>query len=167
MLLFSDVWKTEAIAATIKRNALSGFFDGLNSEINRRYLNYCTGYHSTSGAMIIFTRDIGAHTGGWWKNPDYERCLHLSLSFQDPFTSQPKPRDKKATAEWIGLFFGDSKNLAWCEPPFSNEGKAMDTWHYRVFCDPAWGPIMPRKEVYSKEFTEKGWKSWSEINTWG
>jgi hypothetical protein len=33
-----------------------------------------------------------------------------------------------------------------------------------VFCDERWQPILPRGEVYSREFTEKGWKSFSEMN---
>ena len=31
-------------------------------------------------------------------------------------------------------------------------------------CDEAWKPIMPRGEVYSTQFTERGWKSFSEIH---
>lgn len=32
-------------------------------------------------AIVIMTRDIGYHTSGWWKNPDYERCFHVSISY--------------------------------------------------------------------------------------
>ena len=33
----------------------------------------------------------------------------------------------------------------------------------RPLCDTHWRPILPRKEVYSKDFTELGWKSASEV----
>lgn len=34
----------------------------------------------------------------------------------------------------------------------------------QVFCDPAWQPLKPRGEVYTREFTEVGWKSFSELH---
>lgn len=37
-------------------------------------------------------------------------------------------------------------------------------YHYRLFCDEAWKPIMPRGEVYSTQFTERGWKSFSDLH---
>ena len=75
------------------------------------------------------------------------------MSFRDNIIGYPKPKDKKLTKEWIGLFFGDKQSYLWCEPPFSEIGKRQDVWHYRMFCDPSWSPIIPRKEVYSKDYT--------------
>lgn len=47
--------------------------------------------------------------------------------------------------------------------PFSPDGKRCDVHHYRLFLAPDWRtPILPRKELYSREFTEAGWKSWSD-----
>lgn len=118
---------------------------------------------------MIFTRDTGMHASGWFKNPDYERCWHLSLSFREPDGSKNAgarlPYDERAGAEWVKAFFDDWTRYVWMESPFSDEGKACDVWHHRVFCDPAWQPLILRGEVYSREFTEKGWLSWSEINT--
>jgi len=48
-------------------------------------------------------------------------------------------------------------------PPYSSGGKANEVWHYRVFTNPAGEPILPRGEVYSREFTEKGWLSFSDL----
>lgn len=121
---------------------------------------------SASGRFSHGTRDIGHHSSGWWKNPDYERCRHLSLSFFDPevgLVSGSMPRDKKLTAKIIDRVFGPDKRYLWSEPPYSPQGKAADIWHYRLFCDPAWEPILPRSEVYGRELIEEGWKSWSDV----
>jgi hypothetical protein len=56
--------------------------------------------------------------------------------------------------------------IDWCgaSPPYTKEGKAVDVWHYRFFIDKATMlPLFPRGEVYSRELTEVGWKSFSEV----
>jgi cystathionine beta-lyase/cystathionine gamma-synthase len=164
MNCFTDKATMPEIIRIIKQRALTSVFSGTSSFKNTRYLNYCTYTHLPTGIGIVFTRDAGMHAFGWWKNPDYERCYHLSLSFRDRLTMRCLPFDKKKAAEWVTMIYGDDSRLLWCEPPFSTEGKLVDVWHYRLFCDPKWQPIKPRKEVYTKEFTEKGWKSWSEVN---
>lgn len=116
------------------------------------------------GVLIIYTRDVGHHTGGWFKNPDYERCLHLSASYRSPDGATYLPQNHALSRELAELFFGDYTRWLWIEPPFGPEGKRGDIYHYRLFCDPSWTPLFPRGEVYSKEFTEKGWKSFSEIH---
>jgi hypothetical protein len=121
--------------------------------------------------VMIFSRDVGHHSGGWLKNPDYERCWHLSLSFRgsDGHPMNPARRLERAPqmhrlAERLcDLFYGTNTRYIWAEPPFSKIGKRYQVWHYRVFCNEAWHPIVPRGEVYSKELTEKGWKSFSEL----
>lgn len=107
-------------------------------------------------ATVVFTRDIGYHTSGWWKNPDYERCWHLSISFRGG-------NEKKALQEIINNLFQPYQRLIWVEPPYSQQGKSMEVWHYRLFCDEHWQPIKPRGEVYDTHFTERGWKSFSEL----
>lgn len=64
---------------------------------------------------------------------------------------------------WCEAFFGEHLRLAWAESPKSAIGRSRNVWHWRVFANEAWEPIFPRGEVYSKEFTELGWKSASEI----
>lgn len=130
---------------------------------NEIYRSTCTGRHMKEGVTILLTRDTGHHTCGWWKNPDYEACIHLSLSFFDPETKMPRKKDRKITDSIIERVFGPTKNFIWSEPPYSEQGKRMDVWHYRVFYDPQFlAPILPRGEVYNKEFTEAGWLSWSD-----
>jgi hypothetical protein len=131
---------------------------------DRLYLDGCTWYHRDTGTIFAFTRDVGHHSSGWWKNPDYERCFHLSLSFRDPRTDLPRPRDLEQTKAWVRAVFGQQeRRYLWCEPPFSPTGKELDVWHYRLFCNERWQPFKPRGEVYSKKFTEAGWKSWSDV----
>lgn len=124
-----------------------------------------TALHYPTGTQAVLSRDTGHHTSGWWKNPDYERCLHLSLSFVDPETGSSREKDKKLTAQWIDAIFGANNRLLWCEPPFSHQGKKRDVWHYRLFfADKGFSvPILPRGEVYTKEFTDAGWLSFSDV----
>lgn len=152
-------------------------------ELAARYLRYyaelyrpCDGHgmpayrllhhDSRSGIIMaaIYSRDTGHHTSGWFKNPDYERCYHLSLSYwyMELGRARALTNDKPTTATLTGLVFGDWRRYVWIESAKSDGGKAIGVTHYRVFCDPAWVPIVPRGEVYARDFTEKGWQSWSQ-----
>lgn len=141
-------------------------YDGRPSPAAIRHIRRCTHYHKPTQAMVLYTRDVGMHASGWWKNPDYDRCLHLSLSFSaaDRNGIYRLPHDHKMSKRWAEAFFGDDVGLLWIEGPFSLEGKAADVWHYRLFCDPSWKPIKPRGEVYSLDWTPSDWKSWSDIH---
>lgn len=164
MRIYDKTWLKTSVAEAMKRAARSGTYDGRMAYESRLYFERCRAYHEPTGTRLIFTRDVGHHASGWWKNPDYERCYHLSLSFLDPANhAWPVPRDRGLTREWVDCFFGADSRKLWCEPPYSPEGKALDVWHYRLFCAPDWSPIVPRKEVYSREFTEAGWKSYSDV----
>jgi hypothetical protein len=121
------------------------------------YFESCKWWIMKFECLIIFTRDTGHHTSGWWKNPDYKRCYHLSISF-------PGGRNKNALEKILDSLFGQNKRKLWIEPPYSDIGKSREVWHYRLFCDEHWQPIIPRGEVYSKELTEAGWKSYSELH---
>jgi hypothetical protein len=171
MRSFDQQWNIPGMANWLKRQAYMGIMD-----MNRRpspgdrfrshlYMERCKGFHIPTGTLILLTRDTGHHTCGWWKNPDYERCLHLSLSFTDPETGHMRDHDHDLAGQWVHEVFRDSSRLVWAEPPYSPEGKARDVWHYRVFyADASFrAPILPRGEVYTKEFTEAGWKSWSDV----
>ena len=115
-------------------------------------------------ALCVFSLDTGHHTSGWWKNPDYETCRHLSISFQDRASGDLMPRNHKIARKIVKAFFQAHSKWVWCEPPYSKEGKERDVWHYRLFVDKATLlPLFPRGEVYSRELTEAGWKSFSEV----
>ena len=59
--------------------AKTGFFDGRSTTT---YFEECRWFVERYDCIIVFTRDIGYHTSGWWKNPDYERCYHSINSLE-------------------------------------------------------------------------------------
>ena len=148
------------LVAYMKRQAQAGFYDGMSYS---PYLRACKGRDRGTGTILVFTRDDGMHSSGWWKNPDYSRCLHLSVSFKHMITGEYKPKDAPLTLKYLKAFLGSDYRNTWSESPKSDDGKAADCWHYRLFCDENWEAIIPRGEVYSKEFTEAGWKSFSDV----
>jgi hypothetical protein len=163
------IWSNlDALVAFARRRALRGLYDGRVSDNSMMLMQACSHHYEQRlhdrAATILLTRDIGHHTAGWWKNPDYERCWHLSLSQRDPATWQTVPTEHPFFAALADAFFGRDARLTWLEGPYSPEGKMRDVWHYRLFCNEAWEPILPRGEVYSKAFTEIGWRSFSEIH---
>lgn len=171
MMNFDRYCLKEDVARKMWKRAWYGTWDGRDvhtagdyrSQYEKPYFDRCIGLHEPTGSVLIFTRDEGMHASGWWKNPDYERCFHLSLSFRDPATGLPRPRDIGLSKEWVEAFYHEDRRLIWAESPYSTEGRNADVWHYRVFCDPQWKPMLPRKEVYTRDFTEIGWKSFSEL----
>lgn len=148
------------LVAYMKRQATTGTYDGLSYST---YLRACKGRDKGTGAILVFTHDAGMHSGGWWKNPEYERCMHLSVSFRHALTGEYKPKDAAVTLKYLKAFFGQDYRKTWSESPKTDGGKEADCWHYRLFCDEHWQAIMPHGEVYSKELTEAGWKSFSEV----
>jgi hypothetical protein len=158
---------SESLVKRMKRTAATGTYDGqLDGPARGGYFGRCVHYCRNTAARLIYTRDVGMHGSGWWKNPDYNQCLHLSISFAviEGRNVFPLPQDHKAARRWCEAIFGHDTKLLWIEPPFSAEGKASDVWHYRLFCDPAWEPIKPRGEVYNTDWTPADWKSWSDIH---
>jgi hypothetical protein len=146
--------------------ALSGLYDGrIRTAGEAAYIRRCTVtlWQGATYIRLIYTRDVGHHSSGWWKNPDFERCLHLSVSFAYPDGS-PARFEFDAAQAWARAMFGHDTRWVWVEPAYSPEGKGRDVHHYRLFCDQGWNPIKPRREVYSREFTESGWRSFSEIH---
>lgn len=148
------------LAHEMYRQAVRGLWDGKSAT---PYFAHCRRVDPERGISLLYSRDTGHHSGGWWKNPDYERCFHLALSFFDPESLEPRPRDIPLTRELVRLFFGWNRRWLWCEPPYSADGKRLGVWHYRLFCDGGWRPIKPRGEVYSRELIEAGWKSFSDV----
>lgn len=167
MRVFDKHWRLASVATQMRRKAvISRFYNGLDTLENRALMDSCTGFHAPTGSVLIFTRDVGHHSSGWWKNPQYERCWHLSVSFRvSLWSDEPRPKDVKVTDEWIDVFYGADKRYVWAEPPYTSPGKLREVWHYRVFCNPAWQPIVPHGEVYSRELTEEGWLSFSELRS--
>lgn len=163
-VLFTDM---DGLVRFARLRAKRDIFDGRETPRAGRYLRMCSHVYSIASdisARMIYSRDSGHHSGGWWKNPDYERCYHLSISFCVNPTDAPLPFDRKEAQKIANAFFEGDTRLCWVEPPYTDRGKACGVHHYRLFCDEQWKPILPRGEVYSKQFTERGWKSFSDIH---
>lgn len=164
MHLFADVG---TLATFAKLRAQRGTYNGLVNDRNMALMRACSHLYridAVTSARMIYTRDVGHHTSGWWKNPDYERCLHLSLSFCVNPTDAPLPFDRKEAEKIARAFFADDCSKAWVEPPYSAEGKRCDVYHYRVFCNEGWEPIVPQREVYTRDDTPADWKSFGELH---
>lgn len=150
------------------RAASAGFYKGRADAEGMAIVTQCRHvfphHGNRSAAVLIFTRDEWHHNCGWWKNPDYERCEHLSLSFLDMETGAALQQDNRRAHAWCRAFFGDRARMLWVEPPAYQEGRSRDVFHYRLFMQPDWRtPLLPRGEVYTREFTQAGWKSFSEL----
>lgn len=156
----------EKVVSIAKIRAARMVHDGRDTPAAQRYIQSCWQYHAPTETAIIFTRESGYHSGGWWKNPDYERCYHLSLRnlAYDGDVPIPLPFNWKMAGKWVAAFFGDDAKLTWHEGPYSDTGKREEVHHYRLFCDPSWRPIKPTGEVYSKDWTPAEWRSFSELH---
>lgn len=150
----------EGIICHLKRQAALGIWLGRRQT---PYFERCKTIDRNLGLCCIYSRDVGAHTSGWKKNPDYERCFHLSVSFFDPLTEEAMPRNAPLTRRLLVGIFGRARRWLWCEPPSSPDGKRRHVWHYRLFCNAAWEAIKPRGEPYNRQFTEAGWLSYSDL----
>lgn len=162
-----------SLAANARRIAKRGAYNGfIRTAAERSYMLLCTHYNFDEGFRVLFTRDQGMHSCGWWKNPDYNQCEHLSISFFEPMSElavgvcelTPREFDRAAAKRIATEFFHENVRMFWIEPLFSPRGKELGVHHYRLFCDRSWSPIVPRGEVYSRDNTPAGWKSWSEIH---
>lgn len=160
----------EQLVRRARWRASFGLYDGVVTDASQHFVLSCS-HALPCGpevlAKIIYTRDIGHHTSGWWKNPDYERCLHLSLSYcENPLWHRRLPHQKGTSEDIARAFFVDNAKIAWVEGPYSPQGRSADVWHYRVFCDAAWQPIRPRGEVYHRRHTPSGWRSFSDVHSY-
>ena len=166
MRIFDKYWPKTSIVEQMKARAqiYGGRLPPADMREGLAIVDACSAQYEQPGlyTSLIYTMDEGMHSIGWWKNPDYARCYHLSLSFWYPDLTVA-PKDEKATAEWVELFFHPNARWVWAEPPFSAPGKRKNVWHYRLFADEHWQPILPQGEVYSTLKTELGWLSWSEL----
>lgn len=126
-----------SLTVSARLAAAKWIYDGVYSSRTMALLQTCGWFYvDPAGEVcrIIYTRDAGHHSNGWWKNPEYERCLHLSISFVDRFTGEPQDFDLKRADKIAAAFWNDDRRKAWIEKPYSSEGKANHVWHYRLFC---------------------------------
>lgn len=118
--------------------------------------------------QIVCTFDHHYHGSGWFKNADYEQCLHVSVSFVGEgdevrhvppdlgggVVMAPKletPTDAEVWA-WAVEFFGDDgARIAWVEPAASvlDPYRMPNIVHARLYYDQSMRPFMPEGEVYT------------------
>jgi hypothetical protein len=119
-----------SIAKRMRYRARGGEFRGGSSDADQRYIKKCS--TRAGRTTLIFTRDVGNYSCGWLAEPAHERCLHLSISCDDRIE-----RDA-----WLRAFFGDEVEALWGEGSVSALGQQKDVWHWRLFCDEGWSPVI-------------------------
>jgi hypothetical protein len=149
----------ERFARDLMQHAKSGLWDGKSPRT--LYFERARRMHPETGTLLLLTRENGYHTSGWFKNPDYERCFHLSMSFWDLEGNTGRSFEHPLAKAWCCALYGPWMRYIWEEGPALS--KPPEVRHYRVFVNAYWQPIIPRGEVYNLDFTEKGWKSWSDL----
>lgn len=117
---------------------------------------------------LWFSKDKAHHSVGWWRNAEYEYCLHLSLSAWDRADIRPggSPSDGNADPEyvpkeeeryWAHAFFGEHVNKLWHEPGGTDPSLTPEQKerhkhyiHLRLFLEPeTLEPFVPEGEVYT------------------
>lgn len=109
---------------------------------------------------VMMTLNVGTHASGWWRNSEYDRCLHLSISHPVKVPGSLRGGLEEASlAEvqaWARAAFPDHYRMTWTEPPakvFDQDVLANrrrpGVWHVRLFLDRNNQPIQPEGEVYN------------------
>lgn len=113
---------------------------------------------------VILTFDVGYHASAWWKNSDFDRCLHLSFAWPGAtFKWDSKieaPTDKEIYA-WGEACFGEYAKWSWIEPAAKvfDPHRLSNMPHIRLFLDKGNQPIKVTGEVY----TLKPWKDGTSL----
>ena len=158
-----DEARIAAVARNLRHTAFRFPWDG-RLAISPRHRWVGPGITEPRTTSITVTFDFGYAGSGWWKNAEYDRCLHLSITHPtnrvvsrvDPRTKMPfnvfdceTPTDAEVWA-WAVALFGTDAAKAWVEPAAStlDPYRLPNVVHARVFCDDH-GPIIPTGEVYN------------------
>ncbi len=135
----------------------------IRSNIHCPYFQKCQHFEPLTGTNLIFSRDEGHHSSGWWKNPDWERCFHLSICFRGQNDVRKiQPFDEALAKVWVLHLYGPWRRFIHRESPRSDEGKQLKVHHFRVWANRNWEPLIPQGEVYSRDKTPRGYKTTSE-----
>ncbi len=152
-----------AIARRLKRRAASGISDGDPTPSGRAYLANCSEDHPATGTSITFTRCVGFNEYLGVDDPNFERYLHLSLSFWSADDEDgPMPtsrRDEVLCNLCATAFFGDDDPHTWIDLSQTSDGRALDVWHWYLFCDADWQPIILDPATDTSHLTSIGWRN--------
>ena len=136
-------------------------WDGLVNPESNRVLMSC--FRRVPGIIdqdalisVALTYDHGYHSSGWWKNSQFDECLHLSISVVGHrkgtgFKSlkAPEAATEAEVKAWLDLVFAPlhPKALIWL---WEESGKTTTAIrHFRLFFSKLTRePILPEGEVY-------------------
>ena len=83
MRIFDKYWPKTSIVEQMKARAqlYGGRLPPTDMREGLAIVDACSAQYEQPGlyTSLIYTMDEGMHSIGWWKNPDYARCYHLSL----------------------------------------------------------------------------------------
>jgi hypothetical protein len=182
----ADVWGRDDLTCPLTAGAVAQLLHHAHAHPWRgdRTLT-CPGHRADTTAItepgrpvrLLLSLDHGYHQSGWFANSDYERCLHLSVSFPRPDRPKlwlPRPgvdgldvpvagQDLEAPADaevraWGRVFFHEHALMSWLEPavgpldPYRTPGVS----HLRLYLDQAGRPFTPTGEVYTLRPFEDG-----------
>jgi hypothetical protein len=110
---------------------------------------------------VLVSFDMGAHASGWWRNAEYDRCWHVSISHPAGVVAGERPHhiEPPSVAEtqaWARAAFPVPYRWCWLEPPASPDSydvqqqrRRPGVAHIRLFLDRRSRAILPRGEVYN------------------
>lgn len=131
-----------ATANRLRWVASTGVFLGTQDDYFRR----CK--RTAADTFVIFTRDVDP-------DPTF-RCWHLTL-----WSKENDAIERDVRSACLRAFFGDHLDKVWTEPPQLPLGRRYDVWHWRLFADESWSPIVPSVNVIEKLF-KLGWAPYVE-----
>lgn len=155
------VGDTFAWANMARRRAYAApVYDG-DIERNQWIISSLTWYLKRHRAVVILSRDNMVHLG-WWKNIEYQNCLHLSISFREWGTWNRLDWSDRDEKKILDAVFGIAKSFTWWEPAYTPEGKNLGVQHWRLFYAPDWiTPIHPKGEPHTLN-VPAGWTAWTD-----
>jgi hypothetical protein len=134
-------------------SALKHPYDGRRVINDRHYMVADSITEPGRPVSLVLTLDSGIHASGWWRNSDYDRCLHLSLAHPTSTmirTHRVETPTDKEVAAWGREILGPQLQKCWIEPAASlfDPHRKPNTPHVRLFLDRQNRPIVPQGEVY-------------------
>jgi hypothetical protein len=110
---------------------------------------------------LLLSKDRMHHSVGWWRNADYECCLHLSMAAfplgVDPLPGANVELPSEDVRRWGHAIFGEWVRWVWHEPGGTDPRLTPEEKrtrrhmvHLRLFIhhEPPHQPIYPEGEVY-------------------
>lgn len=153
-------------------------YNGLQVDLTRHSFLTTALLEPDRPTRICLTYDFGTHASGWWRNSDYDRCWHVSIShpqenrlaisrigtpeglleIQSPHPLHGKqfvgqvvePPSDEETRAWARAAFPHHYRWCWIEPPASrlDPYRLPGVSHVRLFLNQQDQPIKPEGEVY-------------------